>query len=333
MVSIPLRIFIQGLIALVPTMDPSGAKMTALLVDGRHADPASCMYEHHPKLKIHVAQDSDCTKAGCVALGGGDCLCQYDNQTKNDPLVGKDIWLEISPSPSLATGNPSNSLPGHALPDDSREAGSFSYVANLSQEPFGLKIDQKYLLANPPQEARANMVTRMVAPYKTVTACALATRDDGGQANVHTMSFREFQAPSNSGDVSYALAQMVVTELGVPDGGSVALHISDFGGTNDHRLVLASERLDPSSQFILYKIRLSNELQAPLDYDDPCNYGVARHFEHFYQLAESTTAHPLLPHVRFTQFKSAVPLEPKVCKDRTFELSDRPICPMASFNP
>lgn len=332
MVSIPLRIFIQGLIALVPTMDPSGAKMTALLVDGRQEDTASCMYEHHPKLIVHVAQDADCTRAGCEALGRGSCSCYYDDDTKNDPLVGKDIWLEISPGPSLATGNPSNALPGHALPDDSREASSFSYVANLSQEPFGLKIDQKYLLPNPPQEARANIVTRMMAPYKTITSCALAALEDGGQPNVHAMSFRALKTPSDSGEVSYALAQMVVTEFAVPDGGSVTLHISDFGGANDQKLVLASEQ-QASSNETLYKIGLSNNMGGPLNYDNPCNDGVARHFEHFYALAEKTTGPHLLPHVRFTQFKSARPLEPRICKDPTFELSDRPICPMASFNP
>lgn len=329
MVSIPLKILIHGLIALVPATDPSGAKITALLVDGRTANAAECMTEHHPRLAI-VTQDAECIAAGCNAIGGGACDCAYDKDAGKDPLVGKQIWLEISPSPNLATARPNSSLPDHGLPEDSREASSFSYVANLSQEPFGLNVDPKYLAPNPPPEARAHLVARMEAPYASVTACSLATREDGGQANVHTMSFRKLHEPSDSGDVSYALAQMVVAELVVPDGGSVKLHISDFGGANDHSMMLASQVFSSGN---IYKIDLSNEAAAPLSYDDPCDDGVARHFSHFYDFADNSTGSRLLPHVRFTQFRSAVPLQPRACKDPTFELSNRPICPLVTFNP
>ena len=122
-------------------------------------------------------------------------------------------------------------------------------------------------------------------------------------------------------------AQTVVTELDVPDGGSVKLHISDFGGANDHSIDLA---VDPRDG--VYKVNLSNEAEAPLSYDHPCNDGVARHFGHFYYFAENPPGPILLPHVRFTQFKSAIPLQPSTCKDLT-GLSNRPICPMATFNP
>lgn len=328
MLSIPLKIFIHGLIALVPATDPSGAKMTALLVDGRTAspDPLQCMAAHHPGLRF-VTMDQQCIAAGCEPAGGGDCQCKHDPDTGTDPLAGKQIWFEISPSPTLATDKPSSSLPGHALPDDSREASSFSYVANLSQEPFGLKIDPKYLAPNPPADARAQMVARMEIPYKSVTACSLAAREEDGQANVHAMSFRKYKNQPESGEVGYALAQMVVADLTVPDGGSVRLHISDFGGTNDRSVTLV-----PSGGTV-YKIELSNDPAAPLDYDDPCNDGVARHFRHFYGFAENPTTPVLLPHLKVTQFKSWAPLQPTTCKDLYFVLSDRPICPMATFNP
>jgi hypothetical protein len=327
MLSIPLKIFIHGLIALVPATDPSGAKMTALLVDGRTANPnpLQCMTAHYPQLQFFAAADAQCINAGCTAQG--DCNCMHDPAAGKDPLIRKQIWLEISPSPTLATGKPSSSLPGHSLPDDSREAGSFSYVANLSQEPFGLKIDPKYLAPTPPPEALSHMVARMEVPYKTVTACSLAARRDGGQDNAHAMSFRELNHPSGSGDVSYALAQMVVTELDVPDGGSVKLHISDFGGANDHSIDLA---VDPAIGY--YQITLSN-IADDLDYDHPCNDGVARHFRHFYDFAENPPSPILLPHVRITQFKSWTPLQPNVCKDPHHALSNRPICPIATFNP
>jgi hypothetical protein len=172
----------------------------------------------------------------------------------------------------------------------------------------------------------------MEAPYKSITACSLATRQDGGEANVHAMSFRKLGDPSDSGDIGYALAEMVVTELAVPDGGTVKLHISDFGGANDHEMSLASETVQPSRD-IIYKVRLSNEPKAPLSYDDTCDDGVARHFSHFYELAENPAGPPLIPHVRLTQFKSSIPLQPRICKDLSFALSDRPICPMVTFNP
>ena len=139
MLSIPLKIFIHGLIALVPVTDPSGAKMTALLVDGRTAspDPLQCMAAHYPRLRFFAAEDSQCIAAGCKALGNCDCV--HDLAAGQDPLIRKQIWFEISPSPILATDKPSSSLPGHGLPDDSREAGSFSSRRqNLSQEPCGL---------------------------------------------------------------------------------------------------------------------------------------------------------------------------------------------------
>jgi hypothetical protein len=330
MSALPLRIFIHGLIALVPTTDPGGTKMTALLVDGRTGNPTECMTEHHPRLLFTAQQDADCISAGCDPIGGGTCNCAYDSAAGTDPLVNEKIWLEISPSPTLGTEKPASSLPGHSLPDDSREAGSFSYIANLSREPFNLKVDSKYLAPNPP--TGEHMVSRMEIPYRSLTSCSLAALEDGGEANVHTMSFRTLGSASDSGDISYALAQMVVTELEVPDGGAVKLHISDFGGANEHVIPLASSTTKIFGDTV-YGIELSNDPEAPLPYDHPCNDGVARHFKHFYDLAENPPTLRLVPHVRYTQFKSFAPLEPRACKDRSFDLMNRPICPMGTFNP
>jgi hypothetical protein len=169
----------------------------------------------------------------------------------------------------------------------------------------------------------------MEVPYEDLTACALATREDGGEANVHAMSFRKLHDPSASDEVSYALAQKVVAELTIPEAGPggqiVKLHISDLGGGNDHSITL-SAAIDG------YKIDVSNDTVG-LDRDDPCDDGVARHFAHFYDLSTNPQTPPLLPHVRLTQFKSSIPLQPTVCKDNTFQVGNRPICPMATFNP
>jgi hypothetical protein len=115
----------------------------------------------------------------------------------------------------------------------------------------------------------------------------------------------------------------------------VKLHISDFGGMNDMPITLTPIIVNPTSPAPgkFYKIDLSNESDTPVDRDDLCDSSVARHFSHFYSLAENPTGPPLLPHARFTRFTSSVPLQPKACKDPTFELGNRPICPLATFNP
>lgn len=288
------------------------------------------MMDHHPRLTFFVVEPADCNSVpGCEA-SGSVCTCAHTITPGVDPLVGKQISLEILPTPSLASDKPKSALPDRALPSESREAGGFSYVANLSQEPFGLTVNPIYLEPQPSTEAKARMVARMEVPYKEVTACALATREDGGEANVHSMSFRALGDQSDSGEVSYALAQKVVAELMVPDGGAggqtVKLHISDFGGANDHVFTLK-----PGSD--AYRIDVGNDPDRPLGRDNPCDDGVARHFKHFYALALNPPGSALIPHVRPTQFKSAVPLQPKTCKDPIFGLANRPICPVAAFNP
>lgn len=315
--SIALRIALHGLIALVPTTDNGANHMTALLVDARKPhDGMECSIDHHPKLTFLVAETRDCLQAGCKT-SGKQCTCL------EDALERKHVSLEFQPVPALAAQALSNALPANVLPENRDEAGSFSYVANLSQAPFGLTLNPDYLTPDPPQ----NLLARMTVPFETATACALATREDAGEANVHAMSFRELHAPSRKEDVSQALAQKVILELTVPDGGEVKLHISDFNGTSDRVIKLLAGSKG-------YRIDFSNHPNEPLDRDDPCNDGVARHFAMFYDLAQnSTTAKPLLPHVSFTRSRNEPNLRPQICDDPFFALMDRPVCPMARFNP
>jgi hypothetical protein len=335
MAAVPLKILIHGLIALVPTTDTSGVhRMTALLVDGRMSPQSheeACMSDHHPKLQFFVEEPRECLAVDGCDVTGNLCTCAYDpdRETTPDPLVGKQIRLEILPLPVLATEKPGNSLPERSLPGDSQEAGKISYVANLSQKPFDLTVDPDYLIPNPTAEARAHVVTRMEIPYKDITACNLATREDGGEANVHAMSLRPLHSASDSGEVSYAMAERVVAELIVPDSGDggqiVKLHISDLGGENDHSMALQAGS-------DAYRIDISNDA-IPLGYDDPCDDGVGRHFAHYFALALDPTDDLPIPHVRPTQFRSATPLQPATCKDPVFDIESRPICPMAIFNP
>jgi hypothetical protein len=330
MSAIPLKIFLHGLIALVPTTDPTGVHhMTALLVDGRMPMQEECGMEHHPKLSFFVAETGECGQLPGCTISGNQCTCVHDTTTGIDPLVGKQISLEISPDPPPTPGKPSGALPGNPLPSDKGEAASFSYVANLSQAPFGLAVDPIYLKPDLSPAARTHLVGRMELPYNSLTACALATREDGGEANVHSMSFRKLSTQSEIDKVSYALAQKVIAELTVPDGGTgvqtVKLHVHDFNGKND-----VSFTLQPGQD--VYRIDLGNDPDAPLDRDAPCEDGVARHFMHFYELASTVSDNILIPHVRPTQFKSWKILEPEACKDRFFGVANRPICPLATFN-
>jgi hypothetical protein len=330
MSAIPLKIFLHGLIALVPTTDSGINHLTALLVDGRMAMPEHCMMEHYPKLTFFVAKTADCVSVAGCTLSGDQCTCTHDTAKGVDPLAGKQIWLNVQPEPTPAPGIPKGALPDHPLPGDRGEAGSLSYVANLSQLPLRLAVDPIYLAPNPSPAARTHMVARMEVPYNNVTSCALATREDNGETNVHSLSFRKLHAQSQSGEVSYAMAQKVVAELTVPDGGAsgqiITLHISDFDGTNDRSFTLKPD-------MGAYRIDVGNDPEIALDRDDPCDDGVARHFMHFYELALTVPTDELIPHVRFTQSRSAEPLKPDICKDPVFGLANRPICPMASFNP
>jgi hypothetical protein len=167
----------------------------------------------------------------------------------------------------------------------------------------------------------------MDVPYETVTSCSLATREDAGEANAHLFSFRKLHDKSQKDEMSQALAQRVIAELTVTTG-QVRLHIKDFNDATDHPITLLAGSAG-------YKIDFANEPDFPLERDSPCDDGVARHFAMFYDLAQNPpdVAQRMLPHVRFTQSKNEKSLRPPVCDDPTFALFDRPICPMASFNP
>src|SRR5436853_7451791 len=120
MTSMPIHIFLSGLIALAP--DPAGKnQLTALLVDVRHppADLA-CRAEHHPRLIVQTA-DADCTAAGC-SLPSAQCTCNLDRE---------EISLTILPQPLSGT-KPLSKRPSRSLPFDDSFATDFGYVANLS---------------------------------------------------------------------------------------------------------------------------------------------------------------------------------------------------------
>jgi hypothetical protein len=187
-----------------------------------------------------------------------------------------------------------------------------------------------YLASPLPESARQVLLARMQIPFREVTACSLARREEGGELKVHAMGFRQLGVAGQPDEKTQAVAQMVVADLEVPDvpAGSqvVRLRLRDFSGT-DERVV----ELRPGIHG--YLIELSNA-GPELDRDAPCDDGVARHFALFYDLAENPPAleKRLIPYVRLTQAQlTSTELKPPACDHPTFNASARPICPMATF--
>jgi hypothetical protein len=338
MPAIPLKIFVHGLIALVPTQDANNMdQMTALLVDGRTAMTEQCMMDHHPQLSFFVGESADCISVPGCTLSGNQCTCKHTTTGtpphEVEPLLGKRISIEVQPDPTLAPDVPPSEFPSAGRLPTKDNAASFAYVANLAQPPFNLTLNPGYTNKPPLQESNDHLVARMDIPYDRVIACALAMREDAGAAYVHSMSFRPLHVQSSPNDQNHALAQKVIATFDVPDASAgqqvVKLHISDYNGDHDHAFTLLA---GPDA----YRIDLGNDPDAPLDRDDPCDDGVARHFMHFYDLAvgSPTPAIPLIPHVRFTESVKSTDVTPSPdpCADPIFGLANRPICPLAIYN-
>jgi hypothetical protein len=319
MIATTLKIVLHGLLALVPNNEPGGThQMTVLMLDGSHSHGIQCMGAHNPKLLVR-ADNAKCVQAGC-SPAGGICTCEQ-------ALARKELWLEIEPQ----SDPPRRELPKdppRAIPRDRKEAAELGYVANLARPPFNLSLNQQYLLASPPP----NLFARLQFPFDTITACGLARRFDGGEAYVHAMGFRLLGNMWEEGEMSQAMAQMVIADVTIPDAGAagqnVILHLKNLDGEGEVMIPLL-----PSGPH-LYLIDFSNDT-TPLPVGHPCDDGIARHFALFYELAQSPPPleERLIPHVRLTQSKCADALDLQACEIPTFHLLDRPICPMAIFNP
>ena len=314
MSTIPLHIVLQGLIALVPVQDGSSNTMTALLVEA-HQHARVCPAVHSPQLTVFTA-NSQCLAAGCTAAGR-QCTCDLSHQ---------EISIDIQPVPPphrVAL----NKRPERRLPFDQPSATDFAYVANM--DVLGFKLDPRFRddVVPPP-----GLAARMRFPFDSVAACSLATRHDERTDNVHPLSFRPLGAEEERNEVSQALAQMVVTTLTIPEdngsGHAVAVTLRDFSGGNEHTLNLD---LVPEGVVLL----LSNN-RDELFRGEPCEDGIGRDFAHFYDLTQNpppTWEERLVPHVKYTQWKSAADLDSKECQIPVKNPMSLPICPMATFNP
>lgn len=321
MSSITLTVMLHGLIALAPTVDSNqNNHIMALLIDAP-ASSIDCMGAHSPKLTVSAQNGQECSAAGC-SLTGNQCDC-------TSSLKNHLITLEISPAPVSTGSKPNNQPPINEIPGTAAEAGDYAYVANLSLPPFNLKLKQAYLSSAPP----ATLFARMDVPFQRVTACSLVTRESKNETHIQSLSFHQLGRKGAAGEFSQALAQMVMAKLDIPNVGGadlvVRVHISDFDGQNDHPIELESSSTG-------YLVELSNEADV-LARDAKCEDGVARHFEHFYDLADVSPNSPppprLIPHVLYSQGPKADDLLVQECIISSFNLMDRPICPMATFNP
>jgi len=319
MTTIPVKIFLHGLLVLVPTPQTTD-HITALLANSEVMAQASphdplCGHEAHvAMIKVKTAASDQCDQAGCTA-SGFQCVC------RGDALKGKRVSLGIRQTSALDKAEPLENGTPEELPASAEKAGSFAYVANLVHAPFNLTLNPAFLSVTPPD----GLFVRVDVPFTRVTSCSLSKRDDGGSKNIHSMSLRQLNFPSREDDYSQALAQKVVAEVAVAADAVVTLTISNPDGTGGHDIVL-----EPGSES--YTIDVSNHAPA-LPLDHPCNDGVARHFAMLYQFAANPPAEVLYPHLRPTKSVPEKGMEPAACADPGFGIMDRPICPIAAFNP
>jgi hypothetical protein len=222
--------------------------------------------------------------------------------------------------PDIETyGRQLHKQPQRSIPFDQSDATDFSYIANVAQPPINMIINPEVFSPMPP----SSLAVRMNLPFESVSACSLVTDEDDG---VIAMGFRQIGAHEQGGEVSQALAQSAIVKFMAPKNEPVTITIRDFDGSNAYIL-----RLRAGADG--YYIELSNNRELPLSVDDPCADGIGRDFAFFFDLAQNPPAWKdrLIPYA--TQRKSAREVNSPECAQLILGVKQRPICPMASFNP
>jgi hypothetical protein len=334
--TVTLILVLHGLVALAPANAPNPTNhMTALVEDAdasmqmnQNAIPAAVMNcmsghvpTHAPLLQFDLADTTQCVAANCT-LSGSTCQCPAA------VLTGKEILFAIPTTPPPSTPQTLSGLADSPLPHLST-ATSMTNVADLAQPPYNLTLNPAFLSSSPP----ALLLARMSFDFDTVDACSLAAREDEGQLRVVSMTPRLIGARGNVGEQSQALAQMVVARRAVPDSASAGFIVMTL-----HPFAVADTSQD--LQFTLfdgpdgYRVDLSNDSTAMLP-DDPCDDGVARHVALYADLAANPPifTNRLVPHVKFITSALLTDLtqNPDPCSLPDFNVSNRPICPMAIF--
>ena len=313
-----LHIVLQGLLAVVPSTSPGGAtEMQAILVASKdipaEAD-SRCVVEHHPMLTLQTQTDAECSNADCKSEAPF-CKCRQ--------LAGRQIRIEVLPKPAPAETSVPRQIP-RPLPFSRDTAGQYSYVASLSA--LGQALNPEVLGSSPPPRVLA----RMALPYQEVLACSLGTRRDDGVDNVHPMNFRPLgEEEGGEHPLLQAAAEALVATVNVDQ--EVKVILSNFDGSDPRTM-----KLRPHANGY-YVIKLENH-RSTLNPGDPCEDGVGRDFAFLYELAQPSRPawnKRKIPHVKYSQWKSATDLQPELCREMLDVFKgpmSRPICPIASFD-
>jgi hypothetical protein len=326
MTTIPVRIILQGLIALVPQNGPDGATMTALVVNAMNTQNVDCYAHHKAELRFPTP---DCNlAAGCGYETGIICLCSLQNQE-----------ISFLPQQTGRSPVPLDGHPDRPVPFDRSTAGNFAYVANLSN--LGYHLDPVFLSHDPLIPLSPVLAARFEFPFDTASSCAFVTRQDDGADYVVPTNFRP---PNRTEDptrdkMNQALAQKVEATVGMNlnSGEQLMLRLTPLSGqsgeSHDFRVAVGSGEVE---------IRLTNDREDHGEFmnhpDKPCADDVGRDFAFFYELALDKpmdwNQRPI-PHVKYAGMKSIADLFPlpdiKLCAKGKAPMS-RPICPMASFD-
>ena len=331
MSTVTVQIVLHGLIALAPIpMDSLEVnRMAALLVEAAESTlPQDMPADYKQCIKPHQAQIAFPTDSSeCVESVTG---CKLKDSTCTCPLKRHEILIEPDTEPNVRQQLKRN-RPPRSLPLDRDKAIDFAYIANLSSLP-GLEPSQKTIRPDfitspsPPRELAA----RFIFPFKSLFLCDFSSRRDDRADNIHPLNFRALKDEEQEGELSQALAQILVTTANFEDNGTgLTLRLHPFDGGIDK--VFKLKRI-PS-----IRIRLSNTREHFLRPDELCDDGIARDFALFYQLTQTPPDWNIrpVPHIKYTIWKSAADIEHENCKGITDPKApmDRPICPMASFNP
>jgi hypothetical protein len=224
--------------------------------------------------------------------------------------------------------------PQRELPFGPSDAGAFAYIANLALPPINATLDEAFLSKDPNVPVPDKLIARMTFPFESVNACTLAIRSTEGSDTVHSLGFWPLHENEQPDGLSQALAQQAVASIQTPDGTSVVVTISDFDGSNAKPIRVATE-LNSELNSLEYLVVLENS-RPELRPDDKCDDGVGRDFAFFYDLSKNPmkwTQRPI-PHIKYNRWKSAREVPVAECqKHKTFAMTSRPICAMATFIP
>ncbi len=327
MTTIPVRIILQGLIALVPQNGPDGATMTALVVNAVNTQNVDC-YAHHKAELRFPTPDCNLAAPACDYESANICLCSLQNQ-------------EISLLPQQ-TGRGPVPLDGHPdrpVPFDRSTAGNFAYVANLSN--LGYHLDPVFRSHDPLIPLPPVLAARFEFPFDTASSCTFVTRRDDGAEYVVATNFRPLDTSEDPtrDKMNQALAQKVEATVGMSlnSGDQLILRLTPLPGQSgeSHDFHLAVGNGD-------VEIMLTNDREDHEEFmnrpDKLCGDDVGRDFAFFYELARDKPmdwSQRPIPHVKYAGMKSVSDLFPladlKLCKKNKAPLS-RPICPMAGFD-